>query len=225
MPRKSATPVTQADVVIKSKRRCALCFGLDQNLNERVGQIAHLDGNNQNSQFGNLVWLCLEHHDKFDSTTSQTKNYTPIEVRTYRDNLYLHFNSTNFSQEDIQETRTYLKEFGPMFEYLFNEYEELAFRIDADMLDTLANIRDFWHTSPLRSFNSKVRGLQDSIANNIVGLCGIYQLNMYDAVGSYIKFDSQNFKHSELTDRRALAREYIDSIGHSFHDLQAIAVL
>jgi hypothetical protein len=36
----------------------------------------------------NLVWLCLEHHDEFDSHTSQSKGLTPEEVRAYRDRLY-----------------------------------------------------------------------------------------------------------------------------------------
>lgn len=88
MTRKAITPVVQADVVIKSIRRCALCVFIDGNVSERPGQIAHLNGDHSDNRFENLAWLCLEHHDKFDSTTSQTKNYTQLEVRSYRDRLY-----------------------------------------------------------------------------------------------------------------------------------------
>jgi len=36
----------------------------------------------------NLVFLCVEHHDRFDSRTSQSKNFTVEEVRLYRDQLH-----------------------------------------------------------------------------------------------------------------------------------------
>jgi hypothetical protein len=51
------------------------------------GQIAHLDRNAANPSFDNLVFLCLEHHDQFDSRTSQSKGLTPDEVRQYRQEL------------------------------------------------------------------------------------------------------------------------------------------
>ena len=38
--------------------------------------------------FEDLVYLCLEHHDEFDSSTKQSKGLTPGEVEHYRDKLY-----------------------------------------------------------------------------------------------------------------------------------------
>ncbi len=35
----------------------------------------------------NLVYLCLEHHNAYDSRTSVSKNYMELEVRRYRDML------------------------------------------------------------------------------------------------------------------------------------------
>ena len=52
------------------------------------GQIVHLDGDASNSKEDNLAFLCLEHHDQFDSRTSQGKGFTKDEVVYYRDQLY-----------------------------------------------------------------------------------------------------------------------------------------
>ncbi|MEV0761703.1 hypothetical protein [Nocardia sp. NPDC050435] len=34
-----------------------------------------------------LVFLCFDHHDEFDSTTRQSKNLTRKEIEKYRDEL------------------------------------------------------------------------------------------------------------------------------------------
>ncbi|MHC4579597.1 MAG: hypothetical protein ACYTED_19605 [Planctomycetota bacterium] len=75
-------------VLTESMRRCCLCYFLDNNKSERPGQIAHLDRNPTNNAPDNLVWLCFEHHDRYDSRTSQSKGLTPGEVSGYRDRLY-----------------------------------------------------------------------------------------------------------------------------------------
>jgi hypothetical protein len=54
----------------------------------RPGQICHLSKDPSRTDFDDLVWLCLEHHDRFDSRTSQSKGFTSDEVRTYRNKLY-----------------------------------------------------------------------------------------------------------------------------------------
>jgi hypothetical protein len=46
-----------------------------------------LDHDSSNSVQDNLVFLCLNHHDQYDSTTRQSKNLTQAEVRYYRDEL------------------------------------------------------------------------------------------------------------------------------------------
>ncbi len=71
-----------------SRRRCALCFHLKGDLNEKHGQIAHLDQNPANYAEDNLAFLCMEHHSVFDSRTSQHKNYTISEAKAARARLY-----------------------------------------------------------------------------------------------------------------------------------------
>lgn len=86
--RKKVPDHIQAELLTLSARRCALCFGVDHDYSEKSGQIAHLDDNPANNNIENLCWLCLAHHDKYDTKTSQSKNYTLKEVVGYRDSLY-----------------------------------------------------------------------------------------------------------------------------------------
>jgi hypothetical protein len=85
--RKSVSSQLQAQVLIRCRRRCAVCFGLTRDTSIRKGQIAHLDKDSSNSAIDNLVFLCFDHHDQYDSTTRQSKNLTQAEVRHYRDEL------------------------------------------------------------------------------------------------------------------------------------------
>lgn len=64
-----------------------MCYFLRDDREEKVGQIAHINGDRSDSRPANLVWLCFDHHDRYDSKTSQSKNLTPGEVRIYRDRL------------------------------------------------------------------------------------------------------------------------------------------
>lgn len=85
--RRRIPKLTETEILTECKRRCALCFGIDGHLGIKKGQIAHIDGNRSNSQKNNLVFLCLEHHNDYDTKTSQAKGFTPAEVVTYRDKL------------------------------------------------------------------------------------------------------------------------------------------
>ena len=85
--RASISPEVVADVLVASRRRCCLCFALSNDSGEKKGQVAHLDQNSSNSSRDNLVFLCLDHHDQYDSRTSQAKGLTIDEVRQYRSQL------------------------------------------------------------------------------------------------------------------------------------------
>ena len=82
--RRPVPPDVVADVVTTSRRRCCVCFALRADHDEKRGQIAHLDHDPANNAFDNLAFLCLEHHDAYDSRTSQSKGMTIDEVKCYR---------------------------------------------------------------------------------------------------------------------------------------------
>jgi hypothetical protein len=87
MVRKGVPQQTQVAVLAACRRRCAICFGLSRHTGIKPGQIAHLDRDAANPSFDNLVFLCLDHHDQFDSRTSQSKGLTSDEVRRFRQEL------------------------------------------------------------------------------------------------------------------------------------------
>jgi hypothetical protein len=87
-PRRRILSGVETAVLMKSARRCALCFHLNGDLMEKRGQIAHVDGNRSNRAEDNLAWMCTDHHSLFDSKTSQHKNYTIPEVKAARTRLY-----------------------------------------------------------------------------------------------------------------------------------------
>jgi hypothetical protein len=78
----------QSQLFDQSRRRCAICYALDGDLSEKSGQIAHLDHQPTNNTVANLCFLCLNHHDRYDSRTSQSKGLSEHEVKGYRDKLY-----------------------------------------------------------------------------------------------------------------------------------------
>lgn len=78
----------ETSVLTSSRRRCALCFGLEGDASEKEGQIAHLDRDPSNAATDNGLWLCTKHHSRYDSRSRQTKGHTIDEVRAYRTMLY-----------------------------------------------------------------------------------------------------------------------------------------
>ncbi|WP_448670427.1 HNH endonuclease [Pseudoxanthomonas mexicana] len=87
MARKRIKEDVQTAVLTRSRRRCCICFGLNRDASIKQGQIAHIDHDSSNSTEANLVFLCLLCHDRYDSTTSQSKNLTASELRQFRDEL------------------------------------------------------------------------------------------------------------------------------------------
>jgi hypothetical protein len=88
---------TEAEVLVECRRRCCACFGLNRDEAEKRGQIAHLDGNPSNNAKENLAFLCFDHHDEYDSTTSQSKGLQRKEVETYRAELLYKFGTWSAS--------------------------------------------------------------------------------------------------------------------------------
>ncbi|TWT29799.1 hypothetical protein KOR42_54970 [Thalassoglobus neptunius] len=75
-------------MLLKSRRRCCLCFWLNGIDDVVKGQIAHLDQDSSNSSFENLAFLCFEHHDEYDSRPNVSKGLQQPEVTQWRDELY-----------------------------------------------------------------------------------------------------------------------------------------
>jgi hypothetical protein len=90
MPRVKVPTEVQDQILIECRRRCTLCYALNQDLSAKVhGQIAHIDRNPENSRGENLAYLCLEHANLYDAKSKQSKGFTPGELRRYKADLLL----------------------------------------------------------------------------------------------------------------------------------------
>jgi hypothetical protein len=136
--RNPATSV-ETQVLTASQRKCCLCYYLAEVRTHRKGQIAHLNQDPSNSDFENLVWLCLEHHDEFDSQTSQSKGFTVQEVKTYRDRLYRELGSVPENENQIRkelkpiemlpdELRSVVKQSNGQLDYLLTPWRVVAWQ-------------------------------------------------------------------------------------------------
>ncbi|WP_437576861.1 HNH endonuclease signature motif containing protein [Sorangium sp. So ce887] len=138
MPRKALSESVVADLMVKTRRRCCLCVYLEGNGSRKRLQLAHIDRNSSNDAVDNLVPLCLEHHDEYDSTTRQSKNINPQEVRAYRDRLIreiasgvLTFGETKAREELVAEALTELDDARSYaFCVLFAEIERILLKHD-----------------------------------------------------------------------------------------------
>ena len=132
-PRKSIPLKIQTSFLVRSKRQCCLCVGLNQDYGIKQGQIAHIDKDSSNDAVDNLVFLCLAHHDKYDSKTSQSKGFTQGEVKHYRaeldqyNKLYSHSKGGPDHPLTPSESRTFIHNDIPVQNPIFTgRDEELA---------------------------------------------------------------------------------------------------
>jgi hypothetical protein len=65
--RQTIPQTTETQLLLNCRRRCCICYGLKRDSRIKQGQIAHLDHNRSNYDINNLAFLCLTHHDIYDS--------------------------------------------------------------------------------------------------------------------------------------------------------------
>jgi len=98
MTRKAIPEKVERSVLIKSRRRCAFCYFFENDTKRAEGQIAHIDRDKSNHKESNLVFLCLSHHNEYDTRPSQTKRYQPEEAKSAKASLESYIR-TGFPQE------------------------------------------------------------------------------------------------------------------------------
>lgn len=105
MNRKPFPKSVETEILRSSLRRCAFCFALHGDTREKAGQIAHIDRDPSNVSLENGAFLCLRHHDKYDSWSRQTKGYTIGELRTYLKRLKKYNASPHWPDAGQERTR------------------------------------------------------------------------------------------------------------------------
>lgn len=201
MGRKKVPEKTQNEVLIFSKRRCCICYGLENDYTIKQGQIAHLDKDNSNNNFDNLAFLCLNHHDQYDSITSQSKNFTKGEVVTYREKLYFVNKQENNKANPIDGCYIRIDDYNSaqveiriiderkiciVGEAFWGENREFGPNIG-----TLDIVTDYDHHSKTAYFSDGEYSLTIYFLNNLlkieeIGVSGCFGMNVYFS-GNYKK--------------------------------------
>lgn len=137
--RATIPPEVIADVLVTSRRRCCVCFALSNDTQEKRGQVAHLDRDASNSARDNLVFLCFDHHDQYDSLTSQSKGLTVEELRQYRAQLD-RFIAQSLPLSDVDVARALLAGLDrPAFRTPFHQESSLP-RFRAAIAETISAV-------------------------------------------------------------------------------------
>ncbi len=191
MSRKDIPSSTQTELFWKSMRRCAICYGVENDFNEKPGQIAHLNQDNTQTNLNDLVWLCILHHDRYDSKTSQTKNFTKQEVSSYRSRLYKAVekireakNPLNINPEKDATTTTLSLIFNHMpfthlLEYIHNFPEFFSMRITEPSERWIEFARSNPHIYPFEDQNLNFH------LNRFFSICEKLNTHLKSYIGDY----------------------------------------
>ncbi|QEL11682.1 hypothetical protein FY550_11400 [Kushneria phosphatilytica] len=214
MARSKLPQIAEQTVLTKSLRRCALCFGLNQDSTQKRGQIAHLNKNKNDNRVENLAFLCFDHHDTFDSTTSQSKNYTCNEIKHHRDQLYNQNQTYSYDPQEIKRVIDYLSLMPEMFEKLRIEGGEIAYCLDSDLQIELEFYNYNVSSNNLLSFSKDIYDIQMQIASNISEIQREIDLSEYHLAGNNFIFTwREDQSHNEkLEFRKETVRNLITEI-------------
>jgi phage FluMu protein gp41 len=164
-----------ADVLVSSRRRCCLCYALANDAGEKKGQVAHLDRDSSNSTRENLAFLCLDHHDQYDSRTSQAKGLTIDEVKQYRNQLQ-RFVAKALPQSDAEVAGVLIASLDrPAFRTPFQHESSLP-RFRAAIIETIAAINGDKSLGEISSLSKSdvhdlaTRSALDAVVEKLVAL-------------------------------------------------------
>jgi hypothetical protein len=172
--RKKISEDVVADITSGSRRRCCICFALDKDDQEKAGQIAHLDHDPSNNAPDNLAFLCLRHHDDYDTRRSQSKGLTIQEAKRYRTEL-LAFLAQNLPAPDDAIVGALMNALDrPAFRTPFHQESSLPRFRDAiaETIDTLntGQFRGRQISSKYQIRDHNLRSQVDQIVTALVGL-------------------------------------------------------
>jgi hypothetical protein len=136
----------------------------------RPGQLAHLNQDASDSKFENLVFLCLEHHDAYDSKTRQSKGLTEDEVRHYRDELHKKYPKSDALQKKELEGAE-----PPSARSTVSNYDRLI----ADPSNRLGFVERPWRY-PLWQIGNQSDYFAYKAKSGFDGLCLIERINLPD---------------------------------------------
>lgn len=158
--RKKLVDTIASQVMIDCKRRCAICVGINQDRESKRGQIAHIDRNRQNNKYANLAFLCIPHHDDYDTVPRQSKSWSPHELRHYK-NLVVAEYSSKYPPEDLSTIRHFLQENIQAILIMANCTDVLAVEVDRQVYSAFITLQNKLLITTRSIFSSDLRALME----------------------------------------------------------------
>jgi hypothetical protein len=187
------TSEVEARLLISSRRRCCLCVFLDGDSREKEVQLAHIDRDASNSKESNLAPLCLRHHDRYDSTTSQSKGLTEAELLEYKRLLFegiqkgeIDISNANFGKAtsaksvmnaDIELFKEFVETFPSTGLIWFLERNDFGSSFNSNNLDGLSRLIHEWSVPEREFLNPELEDLRKKLlvdANEFANSIGEY---------------------------------------------------
>ncbi len=95
----------QSEIMYCSAFSCVVC-------SSKGDHIHHIDKNNSNNDFDNLVLLCQKHHDEAHTKRELSKNLTPQQLKTFRKEWYKTVETNRHNASTSRSTSEYKDSFG-----------------------------------------------------------------------------------------------------------------
>lgn len=216
----------ETDVLLRSRRICGFCAGLKRDFSLKVGQIAHLDRNNANRAFENLMFMCIPHHDQYDSTTSQSKNLTIGEAKAFRERVYAYV-AGEAHDDTLRSVQFFIKRHLEVAKYIHYKKEEVAADHELQFMDSLSAMTGDALSLAATCFNRGVSSVMETLGGNLNLLYELLATGDYVVMPTRRKFDNSevegNDVQSILGNKKELAGVYSAVIHAEFWKLQQFA--
>lgn len=207
MARIKTTQDVETDVLINCGRRCALCFGIRGDNSEKMGQIAHIDRDNQNSNYHNLAYLCQTCHTQYDAKYTAVKGFTPNELRQYN-----HLVRSEFGPNYII-LNAFLNEYFHEFE-IFEQYGmQFVDGIYFDRISFHRNLASEMIILQQNFGNQKIKNLIIEWSDAIQIIMNIYDQNHYgyDEKNNMLSFVKNEERHSAYQQKSKIVAEALEA--------------
>lgn len=214
MSRVRTHPEVETAILVNCGRRCALCVGLLGDHGVKKGQIAHIDRNPSNSSYQNLAFLCIPHHDEYDSVSRQSKNLKPSELQHYKKVVCATYSP------DYTTIKRLLSDHANALLSLLNEDEQLAVEVDKELYkdycrlyEDMVNLIHNLYVADVRQLLQNVQGFMHYILSTISDF-------YYIESGWRRKFDNSVYPQEVLAEKKQAISNALIGMGSAYQTLR-----
>lgn len=226
---KKRVPIRKGDkelVLLRSGRICGFCLGFGNDHQPKAGQIAHLDKNNQNGAIDNLMFMCLNHHNEYDSIQSQAVGLTIGEAKEFRARVeeLVAGERINWTKREAQR---FIYDHINVVSYIQAEKARLAVEHEPSFMDALFHLTSNAHGLCGACFHKGVHKVYERMGEGLTPLCELLSTEEYIEMPTRRKFNNKSVKDKDvqalLLTNMEKAGQYAEVIEAEFKLLQQFA--